>query len=233
MTLVPVHILAGLIAIVAGFVAIFARKGQKLHRKSGKVFVYAMLIMSASATVMAIMISQKLNPAQAVLTIYFVSTGVLAVRRRPEDSRWIEMSAMIVALVVALYEIMLGFDAMSRPKGTVDGLSPVVAFVFGSIALLAVMGDIRMLMRGIHGARRIARHLWRMCFGLFVATGSFFLGQAEVFPKPVRIIPLLAVPALLPLVMLLYWMVRVLYTKWYRRAKDSFNPIIGGLSAKS
>jgi uncharacterized membrane protein len=232
MTLLPVHVVAGLIAIVAGFIAVFARKGQKLHRKSGKVFVYAMVIMSASATVMAIMLSQKLNPAQAVLTIYFVSTGVLAVRRRPEDSRWIEMSAMLVALVVALYEIMLGFDAMSRPKGTIDGLSPMVAFVFGSIALLAVIGDVRMLTRGIHGARRIARHLWRMCFGLFVATGSFFLGQTEVFPKPIRIIPLLAIPALLPLALLLYWMGRVLYTKWYRRAKESFGPMTASLSAR-
>jgi len=32
--------------------------------------------------------------------------------------------------------------------------------------LLAAAGDIRMLVRGgVFGAKRIVRHLWRMCFG--------------------------------------------------------------------
>jgi hypothetical protein len=49
--------------------------------------------------------------------------------------------------------------------------------------LLAAVGDVRMLARGgITGARRIGRHAWRMSFGLFIATGSFFLGQQQVFP---------------------------------------------------
>ena len=71
------------------------------------------------------------------------------------------------------------------------------------------------LARGFRGTHRIARHLWRMCFALFIATGSFFLGQAKVIPKPIRIVPLLAIPALLPLVLLLYWLARVLFTQRY------------------
>lgn len=38
-----------------------------------------------------------------------------------------------------------------------------------------------------------------MCFALFVASGSFFLGQADEFPEAFRIYPLLAIPAFLPL----------------------------------
>jgi amino acid permease len=99
-------------------------------------------------------------------------------------------------------------------------------FFLGSVALLAALGDIRMMLAGgLEGAHRIARHLWRMCFLLFIASGSFFLGQAKVIPKPIRIFPLLAIPALLPLVLLLYWLARVLFTKWYRRrANDFFEP---------
>jgi len=47
----------------------------------------------------------------------------------------------------------------------------------------------------------------------FIATGSFFLGQAKVIPKPIRIIPLLAILALLPLVLTLYWLARALFTQ--------------------
>jgi hypothetical protein len=35
MTLLPIHITAGALGIVSGFVALFALKGARLHRKSG------------------------------------------------------------------------------------------------------------------------------------------------------------------------------------------------------
>ena len=77
-------------------------------------------------------------------------------------------------------------------------------FLFGGIGLSASEGDLRMIRAGgVQGAPRFARHLWRMCFALFIATGSFFLGQAKVIPKPIRVIPLLAILALLPLVLML------------------------------
>jgi hypothetical protein len=113
--------------------------------------------------------------------------------------------------------LTLGIEALNSPGGTVDGLPPGAVFAFGSIGLLGVVGDARMVAFGIKGARRIARHLWRMSFALFVATGSFFLGQMKVMPPSVRIVPLLAIPAFLPLVLMLYWLVRVLLPKWYRR----------------
>jgi len=85
------------------------------------------------------------------------------------------------------------------------------------VILLAGLGDLRVLLRGISGRRRIARHLWRMCFGWFIATGSFFLGQQQVFPAWLRGSPALLVPALLPLALLIFWLVRVRFTNAYKR----------------
>jgi uncharacterized membrane protein len=48
MTLLPVHITGGIVAIVAGFVALYALKGASVHRKAGLVFVYAMVVMASS-----------------------------------------------------------------------------------------------------------------------------------------------------------------------------------------
>jgi membrane protein DedA with SNARE-associated domain len=48
-----------------------------------------------------------------------------------------------------------------------------------------------------------------MCFGMFIATGSFFIGQMQVFPKPLRILPLMLALGVAPLGVLLYWMWRV------------------------
>ena len=61
----------------------------------------------------------------------------------------------------------------------------------------------------LEGARRIARHLWRMSFALFIAALSFFIGQAKVLPEAIRIPGLLALPVLAVLVTMFYWLWRV------------------------
>ena len=110
----------------------------------------------------------------------------------------------------------------------------------GSIMLLAASGDVRMLVRGgVSGTKRIARHLWRMCFGLFIASGSFFLGGSN---RPLRLLSTVGLgkylsPALfnttlyliltiLPLILLVFWLVRVRFTNAYNR--ESMLP--GGLA---
>jgi len=102
-------------------------------------------------------------------------------------------------------------------------------FFMGSVMLLAAAGDVRMLVRGgVLGAKRIARHLWRMCFGLFIAAGSFFLGPSN---RPLRLLSAVGLgqhlsPALfstglylvltiLPLILLIFWLVRVRFTNAY------------------
>ena len=81
----------------------------------------------------------------------------------------------------------------------------------------AALADFKLVLRnGISGAQRIARHVWRMCFGLFVATGSLFLGQMQVFPAWLRETPVLYVLALAPLPFLIFWMLRVRLSKRWR-----------------
>ena len=80
----------------------------------------------------------------------------------------------------------------------------------GTTCLLAGIGDARMIREGgLRGARRLARHLWCMCFGMFVATGSFFLGQMKFLPESLQSLPLMMVLGIAPLPILLYWMWRV------------------------
>jgi len=53
-----------------------------------------------------------------------------------------------------------------------------------------------------------------MCFGLFIATGSFFLGQAvKVFPFLANRTNLLIIPAVLPLLLLGFWLFRVRFAQ--------------------
>jgi O-antigen/teichoic acid export membrane protein len=79
----------------------------------------------------------------------------------------------------------------------------------------------------------MVRHLWRMNFSLFVATASFFLGQASdpavgrnglrarLFTKAVRATGLPLVPVFLVLILMIYWILRVKFGKQYKRGAES------------
>jgi len=43
-----------------------------------------------------------------------------------------------------------------------------------------------MVRGGISGTKRLARHLWRMCFALFIASASVFLARPHLFPAIFR-----------------------------------------------
>jgi hypothetical protein len=209
MTFMPIHVAAGAIAIIAGFVALYALKGAWLHRKAGIMFVYVMLLVASSGAAMAALKAQRFNVAQGVLTVYLVTTALLTVRRRVASVHWIHGVAILVAVMVGIYEIMLGLEALGRPRGTIDGAPAAMVFIFAAVALLAAVGDLRMVARDIQGRARITRHLWRMCVATFIATGSFFLGPGnKVIPEQIRFIPVLAILALLPLGVMIYWLLR-------------------------
>ena len=123
--------------------------------------------------------------------------------------RW-SLRRMLLAFVFAQGGLARAVTAYGRPGHQIEGVPAGMMFFMGTIVLLAAIGDVRMIRAGrIQGARRLARHLWRMSFGLFIASGSFFLGQMKFIPEPIRFVPVIVVLAVSPLVMLLYWMWRV------------------------
>lgn len=212
--MILLHIIGGLVGLTSGAVALSTRKGATLHRKSGLVFVYAMLVMSASGAVLAALKPERISVIAGLLTFYLVITALLTVRRPAQGFRWIEAAVMLFALMVGLLSIGFAIGSLNGTSGNVDGLAPI-GFIFGVVALLAALGDIRMLLaRSIPWTHRMARHLWRMCFALWIAAASFFLGQSDEFPEALRIMPLLCTPVLLVFLLMFYWLARVLFTQW-------------------
>jgi hypothetical protein len=203
-----VHILGGSVAVVAGYVALVAPKGRWLHRRAGMLFVYAMLAMGIGAIVVGLA-RDRVTWSGGISVAYFVITATTTVRRRNETAPLIDGAFMLVAMALAVRSFHGGFVALAMPGGQIQGI-PAPAIFMGAVVLtLAAAGDARILLRGpLQGNQRIRRHLWRMCYATFSATGSFFLGQAKVIPEPLRIWPVLIVLAVLPLCFLFYWLWR-------------------------
>lgn len=137
------HIAGASVALAAGFVAIAAPKGASWHRKSGMMFVYAMLTMAILAVAMSAIEGGRLtgNIPPGLLSIYLVVRGTRAVR------------------------------------------GP--------------------------GPPRLSSHVRCMCGAFFIATGSFFLGQADEIPAALRVGPMLALLAFTPLLVMAYWVRRL------------------------
>lgn len=206
------HIGAGSVGLVSGAAAFVFRKGGTLHRVAGKVFVVAMLIMSAIGACVAPFLPtpERASVVAGVLTFYLVLTSWTAVRRKPGRAGPFDYGMLLVSLGIAVAGVALCALAAQAPNGKLDG-QPGAAFVlFALIGSIAAVGDLRLIFkRGVTGATRLARHLWRMTVAFFIAANSLFLGQQQVFPKAVRDSGLLNVPALLILALLLYWLCHV------------------------
>jgi len=211
------HISGGVLGMLAGTAAMLFRKGSDRHRLAGDIFVISMLCMGTAGAYLAFMKHQTGNVFGGMLTIYMVSTAWAAGRRREQGLGILGWGGFLFALAIGVLSVLHG-AAKITGRAPEDGVPAGMDLFLGSVMLLASAGDLRMLLRGsIAGTQRVSRHLWRMCFGWFIATGSFFLGQQQVFPAAIRNTNLLIVPAILPLILLVFWLVRVRFTNAYRR----------------
>jgi len=224
-----VHICAGTLGLLSGAAAISFRKGSRRHVLAGKVFVVSMLTMAAGAVYLAIVRHQPNNFGGGILTFYLIGTAWLTARRRDGQTSRLDWVALLIPLTLGILTWISGVEKMRAPGPPADGVPAGMHFFMGSIALLAATGDVRMLLGGpVSGSRRIARHLWRMCFGLFIAAGSFFLGPSN---RPVRLLNSVGLgrhlsPAIfstglylflsiLPLILLIFWLIRVRFRNAY------------------
>ncbi len=223
------HISAGTLGILSGGLAMALRKGSRRHAVAGKLFVASMSSMSASGAVMAFVAPHRepINILMGILTFYLVATAWLTARRR-EGTGLADWVGLVVVFAVAAGLWNLGVEEARA------GRSAAFFFVFASVAFVASVLDLRMIViGGIVGAQRVARHLWRMCTALLIAVTSLFVGQPQVFPQALRDSGLLGVPSLVVLVLLVFWLIRVLATRTYKRTSPPAMVAVEGAVAES
>jgi hypothetical protein len=216
------HIGGGTLGLMSGLTAAFTRKGSRVHRGAGALFTVSMLIMAAAAAYLAVVRPGQLpNLIIAAMVFYLVVTAWLAAHRRDGEAPGLPEKAALAWIVCLCipFAILSFFVAIGRGPAVVQGPVVIAVYVFTAIVTLAALADARMILRGgVSGAARIARHLWRMCFALALAAGSFFTNAVPKFLH----IPFsnwLFLPQLLVLLFLLFWLIRVGFTGWWKAAE--------------
>jgi len=213
------HASAGATGILAGAAALIARKGERAHRAAGTVFFVAMLLAASSAVYLGIAANETINAMAGILTVYFITTAWMAVRRSEGQAGLFEIGAFLFAGAGAVVMFLFAYDSVQRGTALLGGIP---YYTFSAVAALCALLDLSVILRrGLAGRQRIARHLWRMHLGFFVAVGSFFPGQLQFFPEfiqNIRPIILLFIPPFTVAGLMIFWLVRVWLTGWYSAA---------------
>ncbi len=219
--LMVIHIAAGIVALAAGTTAVAGRKGGPLHARAGTGFFASMLVLGVTASILEPMKDPPESGLGGVFVCYFVLTSWVTARRRDGVTGKFEIFAGLVAVLGGALSIWGGFNGATTPAGS----GPV--FAFGGLWLLAGLLDFNaVLRRKLTASQRIARHLWRMCFAFFIATGSFFLGQQDVMPEAVQRSPVLLLLAFAPFAIMAFWLVRIRLPKMRERLRRLHQPAV-------
>ncbi len=216
-----IHVAGGMVALASGAVAVSVRKGGAVHISAGTWFCASMFVLGVTAAILGPFKTPPDSPLGGIMVCYFVATAWMAARRRSGTTGRFEKIACAIVLMIAIailgsgFELALSSSAPSGPPG------PFALFALGGVCLLAGLLDLRFIVRGkLSATQRISRHVWRMCFAFFIATGSFFLGQQKVMPQAVRGSAVLFVLAFAPFALMIFWLARVRFSgsrslKWY------------------
>lgn len=163
------HIALGTLALAAGATALGARKGGRLHRGAGRVFVPSLAASLVTAVVLSVWHPNVFLFAIALFSGYLLFSGWRAARRRDAGAGLDRAAAWAMLLTGGLMAVggLIGFGP--------GDYRAWVLLVFGLLGAGFAGQDLRRLRAaggaraGREGAGRIARHVSRIG-GAFIAT---------------------------------------------------------------
>ena len=184
-----IHAVAGMIGLLSGTISVVAKKGGKLHNKSGKVFYYAMVVAGGSGIV-ASLIPGHYNLFLFVVglfSIYLVVSGYRALgftKIRDKKALRLDKGLAWGMLVIGVLMIGFGLFLALQKYQYIDGTTiGIVSMVFGLIGGLNGYNDLRAF-KDLKTLRKKALrlHIGKITGG-YIAAFTAFLVTNNVLPS--------------------------------------------------
>lgn len=166
------HIAAGFTALATGLVSMFSAKGQVVHNKSGLIYLWAMIIVAITSTIISIR-STPINLfllVTGIFSFYLVFTGYRSTIVKNKAPQLVDKLITTVMLCTTL--VMLGLAGYDWLNGT--GKLTIILGIFGSVGGVLAIADVLVYRNGLnHPKEWLLRHLGRM-LGAYIATFTAF-----------------------------------------------------------
>jgi hypothetical protein len=176
--LLPIHILAGTIALLCAALAIASEKGKKLHVLSGRTYFLCMAAIFLTAIPMSIITSNIFLFLIALFSFYLAFSGMRFARNRKGITTtldWIAVSLMISS--------GLGMWILAAIYFTNDNSQYIVLLVFGFLAVFLGYGDYKSYKdKTITRKERIAKHLGNMLGGTIAVITAVLVVSVNIEP---------------------------------------------------
>jgi hypothetical protein len=165
MTIVLIlHVLAGMLALIAGALALFFQKGGKRHQLIGRIFFYSMLGVCFSSIVLSLAKQNIFLLHIGIFAFYQTWTGFKAARNkslRPTTFDWVNLVVSAINSVIML-----------------ASLNPIL-MIFGLIGSLQQFAHVKMNIQLIRGIALpplswLKMHIGMM-IGAYISTVTAFL----------------------------------------------------------
>ena len=176
--LIYIHAAFGGIALLAGLVSIIAKKGKNIHRKSGLIFFYSMMLSGIIAMIVAVLPNHE-SPflfAVGIFSLYFVLTGnrALNFKRKNPD---LKIDKLISIIMIATGVLMILLPIILTKSIN------IVLVVYAIVGIIFSVGDL-ILFRNPERLRKgwLKLHLGKMLGGYISATTAFVVVN-EFFPS--------------------------------------------------
>lgn len=171
------HIISGSIALITGPIAMFNQDGGKLHRKSGIIYFYSMLVIFVSSIILSIVRENWFLFMVGIFSCYLVMTGyralALKMLHRGQKAEKIDWIIVIAAFLAGIGLMVMGVW-MFWSQGNSFGLVP---FIFGGTMLSGVKEDYkRFTVPPTEKNHWLLKHICGMMGG-YIATLTAFLVQ--------------------------------------------------------
>ena len=176
--LIYIHAGFGGIALLAGLVSMIAKKGLELHKKSGLVFYYSMLISAIIAMIVAFLPNHE-SPflfAVGIFSLYFILTGKRALRFKHKNpnlqtDKWISRIMIITGILMVFLPIVL-----SKKINIVLCIFAIIGIIFSVRDLILYKKPDRLKNSWLK------LHLGKM-IGAYISATTAFVVVNEFFPS--------------------------------------------------
>lgn len=180
-----VHVAAGVVALLAGAVALGTAKGGRRHRRAGRLYVLAMAVIVLTAFPLALVDGNYFLFTIAVFSGYLVLNGYRVLSRKrptPGDAAPLDWAAHLT--MVGIGVAMVGLGGRSVLAGDPLGVALVV---FGAIGFLLSGREIFAIYRPQEGSREwFYRHVVFMGGGYIATVTAAVTVNLTMLPPVVR-----------------------------------------------